>query len=341
MFPKYPLFLLIVLTLGCAKSDRRVVVACAQDRDFATGLFKEFETQHGLTIAPKFDTEANKSVGLAAELVAEKDRPRCDVHWNNEILATIRLARQGIYERYESPQSAGFPSWSKASDGTWQAFAARARVLIVNTKLVPEAERPKSLIDLTLPKWKRKVAIAKPLYGTTATHAACLFEALGPESAKAFFRSMIANDVGVVAGNKQVAVDVASGRFAVGLTDTDDALIELDAGKPVAVIFPDRDGHPTYPKLGVLFIPNTVAVVKKCPNLTGAQKMIDFLLRPESEAALATAGGFQIPLNPKVDAKLHSALVTPSQVKAMEVDFEKAADLWEKTQVYLRNEFVR
>jgi iron(III) transport system substrate-binding protein len=338
---KYPLLLLALMTMGCAKSDRRVVVSCAQDRDFATGLFADFEKQHGLAVAPKFDTEANKSVGLAAELVAEKDRPRCDVHWNNEILATIRLARQGIYERYESPQSAGFPAWSKASDGTWQAFAARARVLIVNTNLVPEAERPKSLLDLTLPKWKGKIAIAKPLYGTTATHATCLFEVMGPEPAKMFFRSLIANNVGVVAGNKQVAVDVASGRFAVGLTDTDDALIELDAGKPVAVIFPDRDGHPAHPKLGVLFIPNTGAVVKKCPNPAGAQKMIDFLLRPESEAALAMAGGFQIPLNPKVEAKLHKALVTPSQVKAMGVDFEKAADYWDATQEFLRNEFVR
>jgi iron(III) transport system substrate-binding protein len=341
MIPKYPLFVLIIVMVGCSKSDRRVVVSCAQDRDFATGFFADFEKLHGLTVAPKFDTEANKSVGLAAELVAEKDRPRCDVHWNNEILATIRLARQGIYERYESRQSAGFPAWSKASDGTWQAFAARARVLIVNTQLVPEVERPKSILELTDPKWKGKVAIAKPLYGTTATQAACLFESLGPDTAKAFFRGLKANDVNVVAGNKQVAVEVAAGRFAIGLTDTDDALIELDAGKPVAVIFPDRDGHPAHPKLGVLFIPNTVAIVKKCPNLAGAQKMIDFLLRPESEAALATAGGFQIPLNPNDDVKLHKALVTPSQVKTMAVDFEKAADLWDATQEFLRNEFVR
>lgn len=333
--------ILALMLTSCSKSDHRVVVSCAQDRDFALGLFADFTKQTGLTVAPKFDTEANKSVGLAAELVAEKDRPRCDVHWNNEILATIRLARQGIYERYESPLSAGFPAWTKASDGTWQAFAARARVLIVNTKLVSEAERPKSLLDLTDLKWKGKVAIAKPLYGTTATQAACLFETLGPDAAKSFYRRMKANNVGVVAGNKQVAVDVAAGRFAVGLTDTDDALIELDAGKPVAVIFPDRDGHPAQPKLGVLFIPNTIAIVKKCPNLVGAQKMIDFLLRPESEAALAAAGGFQIPLNPKVDVTLHKALVTPSQVKAMAVDFEKAADLWEETQEFLRNEFVR
>src|SRR5215212_6616967 len=81
-----------VLFVGCRKADDRVVVYCAQDQEFADGVFADFQSGSGLAVAPKFDTEANKSVGLAAELEREAGRPRCDVHWNNEILATIRLA---------------------------------------------------------------------------------------------------------------------------------------------------------------------------------------------------------------------------------------------------------
>jgi iron(III) transport system substrate-binding protein len=337
-------FLLLLLVAGCSGSrtpDERVVVYCAQDREFAEGVFADYHAATGQTVVPKFDTEANKSVSLAAELEQEASRPRCDVHWNNEILATIRLARKGVYEVYSSPAAAPFPDWSKAKDGAWQAFASRARVLIVNTDLVPEADRPKSLLDLTDPKWKGKVAIAKPQFGTTATQAACLFEALGPDAARAFYRGLKANDVKVVPGNKQTATGVSEGRFAIGLTDTDDALIELNAKKPVAVIFPDRDGHPRHPRMGVLYIPNTVAVVKGAPNPAGARKMLDYLLRPETEAKLATAGGFQIPLNPQVRASLPPALLTPSQVKAMAVDFEKAADLWDESQTFLREVFAR
>ena len=76
---------------------------------FATGLFADFEQRNGLKVAPKFDTEANKSVSLVAELQREAGRPRCDVHWNNEILGTIRLARLGVYDPYRSPAAAGFP----------------------------------------------------------------------------------------------------------------------------------------------------------------------------------------------------------------------------------------
>lgn len=331
----------IMLIAGCTKPSERVVVYCAQDREFAEGLFADFESTSRLKLASKFDTEANKSVGIAVELEAEAGRPRADVHWNNEILATIRLARKGVYEPYESPNAANYPEWTRSKDRTWQAFAARARVLIINTELVREDERPRSLLDLTDPRWRGKIAIAKPLFGTTATQAACLFEVLGSDSARAFYRGLKANEVQVVAGNKQAAVGVAQGRYAIGLTDTDDALIELNAGKPVAIIFPDRNGHPRHPRLGVLFIPNTVAVVKGSPNPQGARQLVDFLLRSETEARLAEGGGFQIPLNPAVRAKLPSQLLVPNQVHTMTVDFEKAADMWDEVQAFLRDEFAR
>ena len=327
---------------GCQKTEDRVVVYCAQDQEFAERVFADFQRDANLVVAPKFDTEANKSVSLAAELEREHDRPRCDVHWNNEILATIRLARQGVYEPYESPAAAPFPSWTRPADRAWQAFAARARVLIVNTKLLPkESDRPASLLDLTDPKWMGRIVMAKPQFGTTATQAACLFEVLGPDAAKAFYRALKANGVTLVAGNKQVAQGVARGDFAVGLTDTDDALIELNEGRPVAIVFPDRNGHSQHSRMGVLYIPNTLAVVKGCPNTAGARKLVDFLLRPETEAKLAEGGGFQIPLNPTVTAKLPPALLTPSQAKPMSVEWDRAADLWDAAQAFLRDEFAR
>lgn len=334
-------WLAFLVLVGCGHSEPRAVVYCAQDEEFAVGLFADFQRDEHLAVAPKFDTEANKSVSLVVELQREAGRPRCDVHWNNEILGTIRLARQGLYEPYRSPAAADFPPGSAAKDGTWQAFAERARVLIVNTTLVPEADRPRSLLDLTDPKWKGKVAMAKPQFGTTATQAACLFEVLGPDAAKAFYRGLKANEVGIVAGNKQAATAVGDGKFAVGLTDTDDAIGEVQAGKPVAIVYPDRAGHPAHTRMGTLFLPNTLALVKGGPNPAAGRKLIDYLLRPETEAKLAAGGAFQFPMNPKAEVKLPAGLFTRHQVTPMAVDFEKAADLWDHTQAFLRDEFAR
>lgn len=335
-----------LLMPGCGSSpSSRVVLYCAQDQEFAELVYEDFRTSSGLTIVPKYDTEATKSVAIYEELIREADRPRCDVHWNNEILSTIRLQRKGLLAPYASPSAEPYPKWCRGPEDTWHAFGARARVLLVNTKLVPEAERPRSLLDLTDKRWKGKLGIAKPTSGTTATHAACLYEVLGADKAREFFLALRANDVQIVPGNKQVAEGVGAGQFAVGITDTDDAMIEISNHKPVAMIFPDRDGHADHPRLGTLFIPNTVAVIRGCPNPEGAKKLVDFLLSADVEKRLAESASRQIPLNPKVKADLPAPMDRPKEaggsIKSMEVDFGKAADLWNESQKFLTKEFIQ
>ena len=325
---------------GCGSAKSRVVLYCAQDQEFADQVLGEFTKRTGLKVDPKFDTEADKSVSLYVELINEKARPRCDVHWNNEILSTIRLQRQGLLEPYRSPSAEPYPASAKAGDDTWHAFAARGRILIVNTSLVKETERPRGLFDLLDARWKGRMAMAKPQFGTTATQAACLFEVLGPEKAKKFYLGLRDNDVKIVPGNKQVAEGVGQGQFAVGMTDTDDAMEEVEAGRPVAIVFPDRD-RPAGDRMGTLFLPNTLAIIRGCPNPQGARKLVDYLLSPEVEAKLAETASHQIPLNPQVKARLPKEIQRPEAVKPMDVNFEKAADLWDEVQSFLRNEFAR
>ena len=81
---------------------------------------------------------------------------------------------------------------------------------------------------------------------------------LGRREGRKFFRDLKANGVQVLSGNKQVATAVGSGQIAFGLTDTDDAMGEIDAGSPVAIVYPDREPD----ALGTLFIPNTLALIK-------------------------------------------------------------------------------
>jgi iron(III) transport system substrate-binding protein len=329
---------------GCGGGgSSQVVLYCAQDQEFAEKSLAEFKERTGIQVAPKFDTEKNKSVSLATELFAEKDRPRCDVFWNNEFIHTLRLRRAGMLEPYDSPSGNPYPANCKASDHTWYAFADRARVLIVNTNLVKPEDRPKSLLDLTDARWKGRVVMAKPLFGTSATQGACLFAVLGSEQAKKYYLDLKANRVQVLGGNKDVAVAVGQGHTttgqlaAVGVTDTDDALEEIEAGHPVVMIFPDRESKDD--KMGTLFIPNTLCILKGSPNPDGARKLVDYLLSPEVEAHLAKSASHQIPLNPEVKAELPPQMETPATVKPMAVDYEKAADAWDEAYGFLSREF--
>jgi len=328
-----------LLLAGCSRNANRVVVYCALDPEFADVILDDFARSSGIEVVKRFDTEANKSVGLYEDLVAEAGRPRCDVHWNNEILATIRLQKQGILAPYASPAAKPFPGAFKAKDHTWTALAARARVLIVNTSKVKAAEMPSSLEDLTAPRWKGRVAMAKPLFGTTATHAACLFAAWGEADAKAFFEKLKANDVQIVPGNKQAAVGVGVGQFDIGMTDTDDAFAEIDQGRPVRIVFPDADAGPGR-RRGTLFIPNTVALIKNCPNPEGGKKLIDYLLRPEVEAKLAKGKSRQVPLNPNVQVELPPEMEAGRAAQKLDVDFAEAAEVWDDSQRFLKDLFA-
>src|SRR5262249_58733734 len=118
---------------------------------------------------------------------------------------------RGLLEPFFPAHAADYPDACKDPDGYWYGFAARARILLVNTELVPEAARPESILDLTAATWKGKIGIAKPVFGTTGTHAACLFAAWGDERARRFFRDLKANNVQVLSGHKQVAPAVGAG----------------------------------------------------------------------------------------------------------------------------------
>jgi iron(III) transport system substrate-binding protein len=248
---------------------------------------------------------------------------------------TIRLKEEGLLEKYHPKAAEAFAATFKDADGYWSGFAARARVILVNTNIVQAGDEPDSIYSLADPAWKGKTGIAKPLFGTTATHASCLFAKLGEEEARKFFELLKNNDVQIQSGNKSVALAVSAGRLAFGLTDTDDAIIEVESGRPVKIVYPDSGAG----QLGLLFIPNTLSLIRNAPHADEGKRLIEYLLSPEVEAALAEAGSAQIPLNPGV--KTQTRVKTPADVVAMDVDFSKAAEEFSKAATYIEDFFLR
>jgi iron(III) transport system substrate-binding protein len=173
--------------------------------------------------------------------------------------------------------------------------------------------------------------MAVPLFGTTATHAAVLFSTRGAEEAKSFF-NRVAENCAIESGNKQVAQKVAQGRYAFGITDTDDAIIELERGGPVVIVFPDQRED----QMGTLLIPNTLCIIKNGPNTDHARQLMDYLLQASVEERLARGASAQIPLNHQSKAK---SRVAPSKLRIMTVDFPAAADQWDTAAEFLKTTF--
>ena len=329
-----PLILAIVLS-GCGKKapKQEAVVYTSLDKVFSQPILEEFERKTDIKVKAVYDSEATKTTGLVNRLIAEKANPRADVFWNSETGRTIVLKQKGVLAPYKSPQAADIPATFKDSRGYWSGFGARCRILIYNTDILKEQDLPESIFELTDPKWKGKVSLAYPLFGTTATHAATLFANLGEAKAKEYFEALKANNVMITDGNASSRDRVADGTVAIGFTDTDDAYVAIKQGRPVDIIWPDRDG------MGTLLIPNTVALIKGGPNPEAGKKFIDFLLSKKVEEMLAFSDAGQIPLRPDVKRPEH--VPTPDKVRAMEVDFEEVAGQMEPSGRFLQKLFVR
>ena len=314
---------LLLLFAGCiTKQPNEVVILSALDREFSEEILNDISAELKIPLRKKFDVESNKTVGLANEIIASASRPRADLFWNNEILHTIRLEKLGLLQRYRSPEAGRFPLEFLSQEGYWYGFAARCRVLIVNTDLMPDPQqRPQSVMDLIDPRFEKQCTLARPLFGTSATHAAVLFNQLGVEESESFFEALATHCV-VQGGNKQVAEKVAAGEFLFGLTDTDDAIVEIEKGRPVAIVFPDQGAD----ERGALLIPNTISLIKNGPNPTAAKQVLDRLLAADIEARLAAGGSAQIPLADDVEGK--PRLKGLETLKTMVVDFEAAAESW-------------
>jgi iron(III) transport system substrate-binding protein len=324
-------YLVMVLFAGACNwgSVSEVVVYTSVDDVFARPIAEQFTKDTRITARLVPDTEETKSTGLLNRLIAEKGRPQADVFWSGDPVRAAVLKAKGVSAPYRSPQAEGLPPQFSDPDGHWTGFSARARVLIYNRNLVPEGQEPTSVMDLLAPRFKGKACVANPLFGTTSMHAAALFAVLGEDKAKAFFEGFSANGGTMLSSNGEVRRRVAAGEFAVGITDTDDVNVARLEGKPVGMVYPDANG------MGTLIIPNCTVLIAGGPHADAGRRFIDYVLRPETEQALAASEAAQMPL--RADVPIPEGITSVEQIKPMVVNYAGLAGLLERlSQGYLK-----
>ena len=305
--------ILLFVMCGCSEVDsslekKEVVVYTSVDQNISEIIFNDFEKETGISVKPVYDIEASKTTGLVNRIIAEKENPQGDVFWSSEIIMTLRLDDEEIFKPYISKNSIGIPDSYKDKEGYWTGFGGRARVMIVNTDMVPSGDYPDSIYDFTDEYYRKyKKLIAYPLFGTSMTHMFVMNQKWGEEETVDYFESAIKNNTFMVDGNSVVRDLVASGDAAFGLTDTDDAFVAVRDGKPVKVIYLDQEGE------GTLLIPNTAGVLKGCKNSVEGKLFIDYLLKAETVDKLIEIGFIDISLQDEYN-----------DVRLMECNFEEA-----------------
>ena len=265
---KFTIFAAVLLILACKKAELEVVVYTSQDQEYAEPIFNEFTKKTGIKVRAVFDSEVVKTVGLVNRLLAEKNHPQCDVFWNNEEFRTRQLEREGVLRETNS----------------WDSFGFRERRLVINTNQLTNPNCPRTLLALTNAACRGKIALAYPLFGTTATHFLTLRQQWGEARWEKWCRALVANKPFLVDGNSVVVKLVARGEAWVGLTDSDDIRAAQREGLPVELLWLYDENFN---------IRNTVAVIRNAPHPEAAQKLFDYLKGGDVYKKLFEAGAVE------------------------------------------------
>jgi iron(III) transport system substrate-binding protein len=302
--PLAVLFLVLIWLAFQSVRKPSVVVYTSQDQVYSEPIFHEFTRRTGIRVRAVFDSEAVKTVGLANRLLAERRNPQCDVFWNNELLRTYQLAAADVFRE----------------ENGWKEFGYRSRRIVFNTDRLQPEQAPSLLMDLTNSFWRGRIALAYPLFGTTATHFLALRQAWGEERWLEWIQGLQANQPMVVDGNSVVVRMVGKGEAWVGLTDSDDIAAAQREGMPVAAAPITEDS---------LLIPNTVGVIRGAPNPDAAEQMFQFLQRRDIIEMLVEEKGIEG----------HSPKEV--QVSTLQPDYAALADELEHGTKLLKQLFLR
>jgi len=295
---------------------KQVVLYCSVDQAIAEPIIAEFEKQTGIKVLARFDTEAGKTVGLVQRIRAEASRPMADAFWSSEIFHTIRLAREGLLAPYSRDRTKDWPATFADPNGRWYGFALRARVIAYNTKRVSAEDAPRTLEDVLNNKWKGRLVMATPEFGTTGGDVASWFAHYGVDRAGEILQTLKANRVRLVEGNSTAVKMVGTGQADLCFTDTDDVYAAQRNGWPVAMNYLDQAGD------GPLAIPNTAAVIKGAAHVEEARELMDFLLSEKLEEMLAGSDSHNCPIHPSLVERFKLYAIP----QPLHVDYDKVAD---------------
>jgi len=308
---------LIVPYVDPALASERLIVYSGRKEKAIQPVTKAFTNATGISV----DLKVGKTSGLANEIRMEKAHTRADVFVSTEGGIMEILTRDGLLDPYVSPASQAVAMEFRSPNGAWTGFSGRARIILYNKNVVPEKEAPTSVLQLTDPKWKGKLAIAGTRERTTLAWVSALVAEKGEEFTRNYIKNLMANGLKILSDNTEVWQGVGRGEFAIGLTNSPNYHLAKHNAMPVGVVYPDQaaDGF------GTPINPNAVAIIRGAPHPEAARRFIDFLLSPNGQRILVTTD-YEIPLIPGIDPGEVRAVPSIKQLKVPEARLAELAD---------------
>ncbi len=260
-----------------------------------------------------FDYFSAGAGSLMAKIAAERQSGRitADILWHSEVPDFYQLKKEGVWEKYVSPEAKSVKSTVKDPDGFFTPARLGTLGIAYNTKMI--SAPPEGWQDMLDPRFKNGFAIANPaLSGTAMMSVAMIVHTFGWD----YIQKLKANGAKMGTGSSQVVDDTASGVSKASLAPDYIAIDKIRKGATMGVVFPKE----------MLVVPSPIAVFKGTPNLKAAQKFVDFVLSKEGQTLVVSEGTLPVRADVAVDRKHGLPPADEAVKRAMKVDYLKIMD---------------
>lgn len=234
---------------------------------------KLFQAKYGIKVEILDGRPTEIHERIRAEAAA--NRAIGDVNLNGS--TTLALLREAALLQQHPPIPNAKKLTIEPSAADEMPIFVNAYGLLINTKLVPPGDEPKSWQDILDPKWKGKI-LADQMSATGA--GATLFGVLQDKFGTEFHEKLAKQNLIFSRTIRENPRRVARGEFAMYLPLIVTEMGTLE-GLPVKAIVPQE---------GLAYTPFALAMIKNAPHPNATRLFMNFYLEPEVQLIYARAG---------------------------------------------------
>lgn len=308
--------LLTSLGAGSLSADELVIYS-GRGRNLVGPIIDRFQKETGIRVKVKYGSTSQ----MAALLHEEGSRSPADLFWAQDCGALGAMAVAGMFQPLSAETVEKVPEKFRNRSRLWLATSGRARVLAYAPSRVDAGELPKSVFELTEPKWRGRVGWA-PGNGSFQLFVTAMRKSLGEQKAEAWLRAMKKNGAKPYAKNTPILQALANGEIDLGIPNHYYLLRfkKADPDFPVAQTFFESED------VGNLVMVAGIGQLKSSANTKAATTFVDYLLSAKAQQYF-TGDNFEYPMSAAV--KRNPKLVSFAELerRAPSVRFDELNDL--------------
>lgn len=289
---KVAIGLLVVITAvtatGCLGSDKNDAAKAAESTEGQTitiysgrneKLIKPLIEKFTAETKIKAEVRYADSAALSAQLLEEGKNSPADVFLSQDAGALGALTKAGEFAELPKSELEKVPAAYRAKDGSWVGVSGRARVIAYNPAKVAAGDVPKSVFDLTDPKWKWRIGYA-PTNASFQSFVTAMRVKEGEARTKTWLEGLKANAPKTFTNNG-LALD------AVNKGEVDLALVNhyylyakrAESNTPVSV----ENAFLSSGDPGALVNVAGVGILKTSKKTAASQRFVEYLLSEDAQ----------------------------------------------------------